>query len=197
LRRFAAGLARAATVALLLGTLATAAPAGAATTASTQTFSFETGFEGWQPDHYVHPEFGPLEWSITRSTAEVFDGTWALNGFVKSPHDDGTIWVERPFFIGTGKTAKVDLTFQLWGPCDCSVGAHQVVATASARNPEIEEDFTIIGTTSKAKWNEYAFSGKATAGNNGVIWVAFGINAVQTDFNGRNHPLDFARVTLS
>jgi hypothetical protein len=165
--------------------------APAAHAATTYTYSFESGFNGWRADSdgLAQP------WSITRSADQAFHGKYSLKVFMNGVQDDGTSWVERTFTVAPYQTVSVKLRFQLWSPAESSFTAWAAVATAGGTDPEIEDDFSVLGSIDLvAGWQEYAYSGKATADGSGRIWVAFG-TSVRWETE-RTHYLDYAQVSL-
>ncbi len=163
--------------------------------------SFETGFEGWGPDHFIQCETDdscatPFDWSITRSQDRAFHRNVSLKAFLNGLNDDGTIWVERRFSAPVGSRVRADLSFWLWSENQSDFNTWPVVAYAGTTDPEIEEDFAIVGQTDqKAGWKRYSHSSVLTVGPSGEVWLAFGISA--TWETPRTHYLDFAVVRLS
>ncbi len=180
--------------ALLLGTLS----AQAAIVYSYQE-SFESSFGGWTPDHYISCEPScRFLWSITRSQDRASDGRTSLKGFLNGSHDDGTIWVERPFTLSQLRpgTYKVTVSFSLWSSAKADVNTWPVVAYIGANNPEREADFPIIGRTQAAAgWTRYSLTRSVTVSPTTPLWIAFGFGA--TWETSRTHFLDAVSVTVS
>jgi hypothetical protein len=165
----------------------------------TRVSSFERSFNGWRPDHFILCEHEDppctFNWSITRSTDQAKHGSFSLKGFLDGTNDDGTIWVERPFFFLPGSEVTVDLSFWLWSSQQSDFNNWPVVAFAGSKNPEIEDDFTVVGQTDVAPgWTQYAHKATVKAGPSGLVWVAFGFGA--TFETARTHYLDLAEVTF-
>jgi hypothetical protein len=109
--------------------------------------------------------------------------------------DDGTSWVERQFKVAPNSTVQVTITFHLWSSRQADIGTWLVVATAGARDPETERDFTRLGLTEEAEgWKPYSGIWTVTADATGTVWVGFGTSVVWETI--RHHYLDFVRVTI-
>jgi hypothetical protein len=165
--------------------------APAANAATIFTYSYESGFSGWRADSDGLAD----PWSITRSTKQAFHGSYSLEVFMNGVQDDGTSWVERRFTVQPNQQVTVNLRFQLWSLAESPFTAWAAVATAGAKDPEVEDDFTVVGQADLAPgWQEYTYSGKVTADASGRFWVAFG-TSVRWETE-RTHYLDFAQVTF-
>jgi hypothetical protein len=176
-------------------------PAQALGAARVALSSFERGFEGWTPDHFIECETDdscatPFEWSITRSQDQAFHRSVSLKAFLNGLNDDGTIWVERRFSVPPGSRVRAHLSFWLWSETQSDFNTWPVVAYVGTADPETEEDFAIVGQTDqKAGWKRYSQGSVLTAGPSGDVWVAFGIGA--TWESPRTHYLDFAVLRLT
>jgi hypothetical protein len=165
--------------------------APAANAATTFTYSYESGFSGWRADSDGLAD----PWSIIRSSDQAFHGGYSLEVFMNGVQDDGTSWVERRFTVQPNQQVTVNLRFQLWSLAESPFTAWAAVATAGAKDPELEDDFTVVGQADLAPgWTEYTYSGKVTADASGRFWVAFG-TSVRWETE-RTHYLDFAQVTF-
>lgn len=185
----------------LLTTVAVLAGMPAASGATTsQFFGFENSLQGWTRDHFIDCEQDPtpctFDWGITRSTAQAKSGTTSLRFRLDGTNDDGTIWIERQFDVGVNTEATVELSFFLWSETQADINTWPVAAYIGKRNPETEEDFTIVGQTErKAGWARYELSRTINGGASGKVWVAFGIGA--TWESERIYFLDSAKVTVT
>jgi hypothetical protein len=144
--------------------------------------SFETDFGGWQKDHYIACEEleSPciFEWSIERSAAQAYEGIYSLEGFINGRNDDGTIWMEKAFSLPTNSIVTVDLSFYLWSESQSQVNQWPVVAYIGKKNPEREDDLSIIGFTDEvAGWKRYSVRQVVTTDDVASIWIAFGFGA--------------------
>jgi hypothetical protein len=146
------------------------------------TESYEQSFGGWIPDHYLlcEPGCGYLDWTISRSADRAFNGFYSLKGYLNGSHDDGTLWVERPFYLSQlpKKTYSVTLSFYLWSPTATTVNTWPVVAFLAQKDPETEADFTVIGQTNQvAGWKQYNYSANIVLDPAQPLWVAYGFGA--------------------
>ena len=178
--------------------LATAAPVAAA---QDQVYfsSFENGFQRWTPDHQIDCEQAPdpctFNWSITRSTEQAKHATTSLKAVLDGTNDDGTIWLERPFYAEPGAQVTVTISFWLWSETQSDFNTWPVVAFIGRRNPEKETDFRIVGQTEQqAGWTRYTLSRTLYVGGTGRVWVAFGFGATWESL--RTYYLDAATVRI-
>lgn len=186
-------------VATSLGAVDAAAGALPARSA-TYLESFENGFGGWAPDHHIHCEADDppcsFDWSIERSTEQARHGLFSLRGFLDGRWDDGSIWVERTFGVRRVREVTVELSFWLWSEQQSDVNTFPVLAFADRRDPEVEEDFAIVGQTDQvAGWHRYSHRRSFCSGTGGQAWVAFGFGA--TWETPRTYHLDLAEVTVT
>lgn len=146
------------------------------------TESYEQGFGSWVPDHswLCEPGCGALDWSISRSRDRAFNGFYSLKGYLNSNHGDGTIWVERPFYLSQlpKKTYSVTLSFYLWSATATTANTWPVVAYLAQTDPEAEADFTVIGQTNQVVgWKQYNYSANIVLDPAQPLWVAYGFGA--------------------
>jgi len=145
--------------------------------------SFEINFGGWTADHYLRCEFDklpcwPLEWDITRSTEQAYEGIYSLRGYLNGDHDDGTIWVERTFEASPNSNIDIEISFYLWSESYTEMNRWPVLAYVGLNNPEEEIDFNIIGETDEvAGWKKYSYSTQLKTDSKGILWIAFGFGA--------------------
>ncbi len=187
---------------VLLLTLSSVQVTGAARPLALYSYteSFEQSFGGWITDHYLQcePGCGNLVWSITRSTDRAYQGIYSLKGYLDGTHDDGTIWVERPFYLTTlpSGTRVVTLTFQFWSPVKTSVNTWPVVAFLNQYDPETELDFTIVGQTDQvAGWQQYSLTRTMYINTTQPLWAAFGFGA--TWEVARTYYMDYVTLTIN
>ncbi|MBI2838315.1 MAG: hypothetical protein HYX75_08380 [Acidobacteria bacterium] len=161
--------------------------------------SFETGMGGWMPDHHLacEPACWPLSWHIVRSPTRAYHGAYSLDCYLNGDHDDGTIWVERPFqtsALAPG-SYKVSLLFYLWSDSYSHVNRWPVVAFLGSADPEREDQFAIIGQTNMvAGWKQYSYSRVVSLKPTQALWVAFGFGA--TWEVPRTYAMDMVRITV-
>lgn len=177
-------------VAMLIGSPVLAA-------GTSRFFGFENSLQGWTRDHFIDCEQDPtpctFEWRINRSTQQAKGGTHSLKGTLNGLNDDGTIWMERQFDFGANTQATVTISFWLWSRDAADINTWPVVAFIGKRNPETEEDFTIVGQTDRrAGWARYELTRTLSTGTSGRVWVAFGFGATwETE---RTYFMDSVRV---
>ncbi|MFA6171091.1 MAG: hypothetical protein WCW77_03345 [Patescibacteria group bacterium] len=162
--------------------------------------SFESGFGGWVPKHQIDCETDAsrciFNWSIKRSKQKAYDGVYSLAGYLDGNHDDGTIWVERPFEVAPNSRINCEISFYLWSENDSDSNQWPVLAYAGLKNPLKEKDFSIIGRTDEVagQWKKYSYSAQLTSDASGKVWMAFGFGAT-SEFQ-RTYFLDKVSVSL-
>lgn len=144
--------------------------------------SFETGLDGWQTGADV-PEDGerpaPVAWSIEVSAQQPSDGQSSVKFFLDGKHDDGTIWLARPFNVPVNSDLVVRLHFDAWSAAESFNTTGKVAAYAGSRKPKQEGDFDLSQALNQtAGWKRYSYSMDAQSGDNGQLWVAVGVTAV-------------------
>lgn len=164
--------------------------ATAASVPSTETFGFETDFEGWQPA----TDGGTAGWDASRSTERAHAGDYAVRFWINGGTDDGTVWVQRPFDTEQFGTVRVTVSFWLWTQGASTFSAWPVVAYVGEQPPTVEADFARIGRTDKPGWQRFSYTTLVTPFATGVVWVAVGTSVtweiVRTSF------LDDVTVTV-
>jgi hypothetical protein len=178
---------------VVLPATAGAAPSGSGSAAqATCGSSFESGFEGWQPDS----DGLARDWAITLSREQASDGVQSLRYWTDGTTDDGTVWVERQLRVQPFRTVTVDVSFDLWSEFYSDFNRWPVVAFAGARNPAAEADFVKVGEDwDHVGWKRYSLRQTVRAGQSGRIWVAYGVSVVWE--TQRTHFVDCATVAVS
>jgi len=135
--------------------------------------SYENGFAAWTPAADT-----PMPWSVTLSQDQAYDGVWSVEMFGNGLADDGTIWVWRRFLLPAG-TWNLSVDFQMWSPSEGIVGGWGVVAFIGTYEPQMESDFTTLGSTNQAAgWYPYSYSQTITVSQPTHVYVAYGLNIV-------------------
>jgi hypothetical protein len=144
--------------------------------------SFEAGLGDWQtgadvPEDGERP--GPVDWFIQASESQSSDGQSSAEFFLDGKHDDGTIWLFRPFTVPAGQDLTVTLSFDAWSESESFNTTGKVAAYAGARKPQQEGDFDLSQALNQVTgWKRYSYSLEASSGDDGQLWVAVGITAV-------------------
>jgi len=144
---------------------------------------FEEGLDGWTagsdvPEDPNNPGH-PVAWSITLSDEQASNGAHSAEFYLDGRQDDGTIWLARGFEIDREGTYHVNILMDFWS-ADASFNTLAKVAFyAGTAEPGEEEDFnTSQAANLAADWHTYVFGRNITVGQDGTIWIAFGISAV-------------------
>ncbi len=150
---------------------------------SPQTISegFENGLEEWVADADVPQDPNnpgqPVEWHINRTAKVSRSGQYSLELSIDGRQDDGTIWIERK--IETQKNAKKQITvsFYFYSEKESFNTIASICAYVGVRNPEVEENFSIIGSANEVVgWKRYSLVSDIDTGSSEEIWVALGIS---------------------
>ncbi len=164
----------------------------AASWADTVLESFETGLGPWSPQGSVgcQPEC-VFEFSVTRTQERAHDGKWSLDFTANGLHDDGTVWIQRPVELTPG-TWDIALDFQFFSfPSDFN--NWELVAYIALDPPQVEEDFTLIGSAGIDGWSPYTHEQTLVVTEPTTAYVALGYNIVWETI--RTHWFD--SVTIS
>jgi len=142
---------------------------------------FEEGFGGWILDADVPLDPNNpgnfVEWDITRSKDVAYSGEYSLKFFIDGRQDDGTIWIERKINVKRNSQVKIKISFKFYSESESFNTIAVICAYAGIRNPDVEEDFTVIGPANEVKgWKTYNFTMSLHTGSSDEIWVALGIS---------------------
>ena len=164
----------------------------AASSADTVFESFETGFGPWSSQGSVGCQPSCVfEFSVTRTQERAHDGGWSLDFTANGLHDDGTVWIQRPVELTPG-TWDIALEFQFFSfPSDFT--NWELVAYIALDPPQVEEDFTLIGSAGIGGWSPYTHEQTLVVTEPTTAYVALGYNIVWETI--RTHWFD--SVTLS
>jgi hypothetical protein len=148
-----------------------------------QTFSynFEDGFEGWVTDADL-PEDpnrpGELvDWRIELAGNVSSSGSKSVLLYIDGTQDDGTLWIERKLHLEPNTQKTVNLSFQFWSESESFNTLGVVVGYAGSQNPEVEDDFVILGSANEAEgWKAYNLTQQIQTDASGDVHVALGFS---------------------
>lgn len=174
-------------VAALVGITGT--PASAAVS---RTYSYENGFNGWQPGYA-----GDGAWSMTRSTEVAYAGRYSVGCYLDGTTGIGTAWLAHSYPAPIDTLVDVRLTVQLWSPQRSDVNQWQVLAYVGTGPPTSGADFEVVGYTDMtAGWQPYRLERLQLTGQwPARIWVAFGMSS-GWEF-ARDYYFDQVKVTIT
>jgi hypothetical protein len=140
---------------------------------------FEADFGGWAKDAHVPEDPNnpghPVAWDIARVTSRAYAGNHSLAFFIDGRQDDGTIWIEKQLVVENASRVHVEISFQLHSEAESFNLVASVVAYAGAVDPEVEEDFAVLGPANEvAGWKRYTHKATIQAAST-EVWVALGI----------------------
>jgi len=141
---------------------------------------FENGFGEWVADAEVPPDPNNpghfVEWNITHVTNVAHSGRYSLELFIDGGQDDGTIWIERKIGVKRNSQIQVKVSFDFYSESESFNTIAGVCAYAGIRNPEAEEDFTVLGPANEvAGWKNYIYTTALNTGSSEEVWIAVGI----------------------
>lgn len=141
---------------------------------------FEADFGGWAKDAHVPEDPNnpghPVAWDIRRVASRAYAGNRSLEFYIDGRADDGTIWIEKRLMVENASRVHVELAFQLYSEAESFNLIAVVCAYAGTADPEVEEDFTVLGPANAvAGWKRYTHSTTLQADST-EIWVALGIS---------------------
>jgi len=141
---------------------------------------FEEGFDDWAVDADVPLDPNNpgsfVEWNITRSRDIAHFGEYSLKFFIDGRQDDGTIWIERKLSVKKNSYIKIKISFMFYSESESFNTIASICAYAGIRNPEVEEDFAILGSANEVEgWKNYNYTTGLYTGSSEEVWVALGI----------------------
>jgi hypothetical protein len=171
-------------VASAVGVLAAACGASTDEPFLRQTFgfTFESDLGGWVADG-TDLDDPPVTWSVERSDELAERGDWSVRFSLDNLNDAGKIWMERPFELQPGATYDVEAAFDFASADFGDIGLWTIIAGVSEADPETVDDLDFQDETGNGAsddvghvWGARSYSlGTATAGGNGLLWVALGV----------------------
>jgi hypothetical protein len=196
-----------------VGTLvvALAACLGFTSAAPAQSFSYETGLEGWvakTDQNTGTPECGKHDSTVARTDKMALDGRYSVGFGAHGQRDCGLLWIEREFEVGTAPVT-VDLEFWLWTPDRGDVGTggtNHVLAFVKpdcVKDPRLSRirgwwEFTDLGSTGHRTapgWFPYKHSVRVQSGS-GKVCVGQALMIASTYPFIKDYYLDRTTVTV-
>lgn len=161
---------------------------------------FEQDFGEWTEDAQVPPDPNspgqPVAWEVSRTTTVSYSGQYSLELFVDGRQDDGTVWVERKVAVETNSRVQVRVSFEFYSEQESFNVIAAVCAFAGLSDPEVEEDFVVLGPANEAAgWKSYTYDTTLDTETRGEIWVALGITVRWETEMAYN--VDNVRVSIS
>jgi hypothetical protein len=153
----------------------------AQTTNIVQSQGFEEGFGDWVSDADVPLDPNnpgqPVEWHVSLVSNISHSGQNSLRLFIDGSQDDGTVWVEKEVDVPRNSLIRVVLSFWFYSTEQSDNEIAVVCAYANLANPEVEADFTFLGSANEvAGWRDYSLMTSLYSGSSGKLWVAVGIS---------------------
>ncbi|MCW3981749.1 MAG: hypothetical protein NWE81_01335 [Candidatus Bathyarchaeota archaeon] len=159
---------------------------------------FEEDFGGWAKDAHVPLDPNnpghPVAWDVTRVTSPFHSGGYSLALYIDGRQDDGTVWIERPLAVKNNSQVHIEISFQLYSEAESFNLIASACAYAGTADPEIEEDFTVLGAANQvAGWKRYTYRPTIQAEST-KIWVALGITVAWE--TAMTYNIDDVRVAI-
>ena len=150
-------------------------------TLQTMIEDFERGLGDWTADADVpldpNSPSQPVEWHVMRVSNISHSGLSSAELFIDGRQDDGTVWIERKIAVEKNLPVNVRISFWFYSEQESFNTIASVCAYAGVDNPEVEEDFALVGPANEvAGWKNYAHTMDFNTGSSGEFWVAVGIS---------------------
>lgn len=147
----------------------------------TFNYNFEDDIEDWAADsHLPKDPNNPgelVDWKIELASNVSSSGDRSVLLYIDGTQDDGTIWIERKLTLEKNTQKNVNLSFQFWSQSESFNTLAAVVGYVGSQNPELEDDFQILGSANQAQgWKTYSLNQQLQTGNLGDIYVALGFS---------------------
>jgi len=161
---------------------------------------FEEDFGGWEGDADVPEDpnnAGSLvDWNVSRVTSPVKSGQYSVELCIDGRQDDGTVWIERKLSVRKNSQIQVKVSFEFYSESESFNVIADVVGFAGTSNPEVEEDFTVLGQANEVSgWKRYNHTATLKTTASEEVWVAVGISVRwETEMT---YNLDDVKITIS
>lgn len=142
--------------------------------------SFENDFGGWMADADVpldpnNPSH-PVDWNVSRVTSLAYSEQCSVELYIDGKQDDGTVWIEKKMSVINNSQIQIEVSFEFYSEQESFNVIAKVCAYAGVSNPEVEDDFVVIGSANEvAGWKEYTYTTNLHTVSSGGVWVAVGI----------------------
>jgi hypothetical protein len=162
--------------------------------------SFESDFGGWIADADVPLDPNnpghPVDWNVSRVSSLAYSGEYSMELYIDGKQDDGTVWIEKKISVKNKQQIRIEISFEFYSEQESFNVIARVCAYAGVSNPEVEDDFGILGPANEvAGWKKYTYAPTVHTGFEGEVWVAVGITvAWETEMT---YNIDDLRVTVS
>jgi len=132
--------------------------------------SFEENFGGWIEDADVPPDPNnpghPVAWNISRVTSLAHSGRYSVELYIDGRQDDGTVWIEKKISVKNNSQIHVKVSFEFHSEQESFNVIADVCAYAGISNPEVEEDFVVLGSANEiAGWKSYTYTTTLNTGS--------------------------------
>ncbi len=115
--------------------------------------------------------------------------------YIDGRADDGTVWIEKRIPVRNNSQIQVEVSFEFYSEAESWSTIAGVCAYVGISNPEVEEDFTVLGPANEvAGWKRYTHS-KSFHTSSTEIWVALGITVLWETHMTYN--IDEAKVAIT
>lgn len=166
----------------------------------TFTYDFEGDFGDWTADsHLPLDPNNPgelVDWKIELVSNVSFSGDKSVLLYIDGTQDDGTVWIERKLTLEPNTQKNFNVSFQVWSQSESFNTLAVIVGYAGSENPEVEEDFQILGSANEAEgWKTYSLNQQLQTDNLGDIHVALGFSVRwETDLT---YFIDDVKITVT
>ena len=164
-----------------------------------QNESFEQDFGGWAKDAQIPLDPNnpghPVAWDVSRVTSLSYSGQYSMEFYIDGRQDDGTIWIEKKISVKNNSQIQAEVSFEFYSEQESFNVIAGVCAYAGISNPEVEEDFAVLGPANEvAGWKRYTYSTTLHT-DSPEIWLALGITVRwETEMT---YNIDDVKVTIT
>jgi len=162
--------------------------------------SFEQDFGGWAKDAQVSLDPNnpghPVAWEVSRVTPLSYSGQYSMELYIDGRQDDGTVWIEKKISVKNNSQIQAKVSFEFYSEQESFNVIAGVCAYAGISNPEVEEDFVVLGPANEvAGWKGYTYTTTLHTDSRGEMWIALGITVLwETEMT---YNIDDVKVTIT
>lgn len=146
-----------------------------------ETFSFESGLEGWQAAG-TDLDDPPVDWDVSVRGEEAQEGNRAVRLRLNNLNDAGKIWIQRSFPLAANQAYDVRVSYGFGTSDTGGVNLWRLLTGVHLDPPVTPEHLTVQGDTGRDSaggpgvvWIEKSFTFQARTGADARLWVSVGV----------------------
>jgi hypothetical protein len=143
-------------------------------------YSFEEEMQGWQANG-TDLKDPPVNWSVTRSNEQAYEGEYSLKLYLENVNDAGKIWMERTFAVDPSALYDVTLSYKFATADFGDVNLFNLITTVRGDGFSSRDDLSYEGDTghhTEAEgfvWLDNTFEYLVETDSKGEIYVNIGV----------------------